>query len=144
MGLSAHLPFLLCSGSSPPSPSVKGIVAIETASGSCEESLETVRWTRFQRRHQHRRPWLHQAAGSWLSCSKTPGPPLQRDFATMGQNHSAQLGGATKLRTNWLSGLKLRDPAVLRHICQCCLYSPNHPLFCQYTFREKPLHLMLV
>ena len=60
-----------------------------------------------------------------------PGPPLQRDFATVGQDRSAHLGGATQLRTSRLSGLKLRDPAALRHIRQCCLYSPKHPLLCQ-------------
>lgn len=80
-----------------------------------------------------------------------PGPLLQRDFETMRQNYSAQLGGATKLRTNQLSELKLRDPAVVRHTCHRCVYSPNHLLFLSVCldssftiFRAKLLSLMLV
>lgn len=53
-----------------------------------------------------------------------PGSPLQRDFATVGQDRSAQLGGAAKLRTSWLSGLK-RDPAVLNTLVSAASTVPN-------------------
>lgn len=79
------------------------------------------------------------------------GPPLQRDITTMGQNRSAQLGGATKLRTNWLSGLKLKRPCCGQtHLSLLCLLSKPPALLSvcldsSFTiFRAKLPSLMLV